>query len=105
MTELAEQYQDPEEVVSHYMGDEQLKTQVKSAILEEKAVAKLLEQTNIKDVEMSYQQVLAAAAKSKPSKMRVPKKANKPAPNTLERGAPLCWCAFPFPDARNHLNE
>ncbi|MGP9593662.1 trigger factor [Halomonas sp. AOP42-C2-25] len=63
VTELAEQYQDPEEVVSHYMGDEQLKTQVKSAILEEKAVAKLLEQTNIKDVEMSYQQVLAAAQK------------------------------------------
>lgn len=63
VTELAEQYQDPEEVVSHYMGDEQLKTQVKSAILEEKAVAKLLEQTNIKDVEMSYQQALAAAQK------------------------------------------
>lgn len=61
VTELAEQYQDPDEVVSYYMGNEQLKTQVKSAILEEKAVAKLLEQTNIKDVEMSYQQALAAA--------------------------------------------
>ncbi|TVP48435.1 MAG: trigger factor [Halomonas sp.] len=63
VTELAEQYQDPEEVVSYYMGNEQMKTQVKSAILEEKAVAKLLEQTNIKDVEMSYQQALAAAQK------------------------------------------
>ena len=61
VTELAEQYQDPDEVVSYYMGNEQMKTQVKSAILEEKAVAKLLEQTNIKDVEMSYQQALAAA--------------------------------------------
>ncbi|MGY2462551.1 trigger factor [Vreelandella sulfidaeris] len=61
VAELAEQYQDPDEVVSYYMGNEQLKTQVKSAILEEKAVAKLLEQTNIKDVEMSYQQALAAA--------------------------------------------
>lgn len=61
VAELAEQYQDPDEVVSYYMGDEQLKTQVKSAILEEQAVAKLLEQTNIKDVEMSYQQALAAA--------------------------------------------
>lgn len=61
VTELAEQYQDPDEVVSYYMGNEELKTQVKSAILEEKAVAKLLEQTNIKDVEMSYQQALAAA--------------------------------------------
>jgi trigger factor len=59
--ELAEQYQDPSEVVDYYMGNEQLKTQVKSAILEEKAVDKLLEQTNVKDVEMSYQQALAAA--------------------------------------------
>ncbi|WP_404474651.1 trigger factor [Vreelandella venusta] len=59
--ELAEQYQDPSEVVSYYMGNEQLKTQVKSAILEEKAVEKLLEQANVKDVEMSYQQALAAA--------------------------------------------
>lgn len=61
VAELAEQYQDPDEVVSYYMGNEELKTQVKSAILEEKAVAKLLEQTNINDVEMSYQQALAAA--------------------------------------------
>ena len=59
--ELAEQYQDPSEVVEYYMGNEQLKTQVKSAILEEKAVEKLLEQANVKDVEMSYQQALAGA--------------------------------------------
>lgn len=59
--ELAEQYQDPSEVVEYYLGNDQLKTQVKSAILEEKAVDKLLEQTNVKDVEMSYQQALAAA--------------------------------------------
>ncbi|OAZ99402.1 trigger factor [Halomonas sp. G11] len=59
--ELAEQYQDPSEVVDYYMGNEQMKTQVKSAILEEKAVDKLLEQATVADVEMSYQQVLAAA--------------------------------------------
>ncbi|MGQ4877004.1 trigger factor [Billgrantia sp. LNSP4103-1] len=59
--ELAEQYQDPQEVIDYYMGNNQLKTQVKSAILEEKAVDKLLEQANVKDVEMSYQQALAAA--------------------------------------------
>jgi trigger factor len=59
--ELAEQYQDPQQVVEYYMGNDQLKTQVKSAILEEKAVDKLLEQANVSDVEMSYQQVLAAA--------------------------------------------
>lgn len=59
--ELAEQYQDPSEVVDYYMGNDQMKTQVKSAVLEEKAVDKLLEQTTVNDVEMSYQQVLAAA--------------------------------------------
>lgn len=59
--ELAEQYQEPAQVVEYYMGNEQMKTQVKSAILEEKAVDALLEQASVKDVEMSYQQVLAAA--------------------------------------------
>lgn len=59
--ELAAQYEDPQEVVDHYMDNDQLKTQVQSAILEEKAVDKLLEQTRVADVEMSYQQALAAA--------------------------------------------
>ncbi|SFU88428.1 trigger factor [Halomonas korlensis] len=59
--ELAQQYQEPEQVVEYYMGNEQMKTQVKSAILEEKAVDILLEQASVKDVEMSYQEALAAA--------------------------------------------
>lgn len=59
--ELAEQYQEPSQVVEYYMGNEQMKTQVKSAILEEKAVDKLLEQASVKDVTMTYQEVLAAA--------------------------------------------
>ncbi|HSP57583.1 MAG TPA: trigger factor [Halomonas sp.] len=61
--ELAQQYQEPEQVVEYYMGNEQMKTQVKSAILEEKAVDILLEQASVKDVEMSYQEALAAAQK------------------------------------------
>ncbi|WP_280545734.1 trigger factor [Halomonas sp. 11-S5] len=59
--ELAQQYQDPEQVVEYYMGNDQLKTQVQSAILEEKAVDVLLEQASVTDVEMSYQEALAAA--------------------------------------------
>ncbi|AXY43328.1 trigger factor [Halomonas sp. JS92-SW72] len=59
--ELAEQYQEPAQVVEYYMGNEQMKTQLKSAILEEKAVDKLLEQASVKDVTMTYQEVLAAA--------------------------------------------
>lgn len=65
--ELAEQYQEPQQVVDYYMGNEQMKTQVKSAVLEEKAVDKLLEQANVSDVTMSYQQVLAAAQKQEES--------------------------------------
>ncbi|GHE22712.1 trigger factor [Halomonas urumqiensis] len=59
--ELAQQYQDPEQVVEYYMGNDQMKTQVKSAILEEKAVDTLLEQASVKDVSMTYQEALAAA--------------------------------------------
>jgi len=59
--ELAQQYQDPEQVVEYYMGNDQLKSQVQSAILEEKAIDVLLEQASVKDVEMSYQEALAAA--------------------------------------------
>ncbi len=61
VAELAQQYQDPEQVVEYYMGNDQLKTQVKSAILEEKGVDKLLEQATVKDVPMTYQEVLVAA--------------------------------------------
>ncbi|WP_372610877.1 trigger factor [Halomonas sp.] len=65
--ELAQQYQEPEQVVEYYMGNDQLKTQVKSAILEEKGVDKLLEQATVKDVPMTYQEVLVAAQKQSES--------------------------------------
>ncbi|MGC3874847.1 trigger factor [Halomonas sp. GXIMD04776] len=61
--ELAQQYQQPEQVIEYYLKDEQMKNQVKSAVLEEKAVDKLLEQAQVKDVEMSYEQALKAAQK------------------------------------------
>lgn len=59
--ELAQQYQQPEQVIEYYLKDEQMKNQVKSAVLEEKAVDKLLEQAQVKDVEMSYEQALQTA--------------------------------------------
>ena len=59
--ELAQQYQDPAQVVEYYMSNDQLKTQVQSAILEEKAIDALLAQAVVNDVAMSYQQALAAA--------------------------------------------
>ncbi|WP_027966769.1 trigger factor [Halomonas halocynthiae] len=59
--DLAKQYQEPEQVVEHYLSNEQMKTQVKSAVLEEKAVDVLLAQANVADVTMTYQEALAAA--------------------------------------------
>ncbi|WP_355660009.1 trigger factor [Halomonas salifodinae] len=59
--ELAQQYQDPQQVVDYYLGNDQLKNQIKSGLLEEKAVELLLGQASVKDVEMSYEQALAAA--------------------------------------------
>lgn len=59
--ELAQQYQEPQQVIDYYLGNDQLKNQVKSSILEEKAVDKLLAQATVKDVEMTYEQVLQAA--------------------------------------------
>ncbi|MCX2523057.1 trigger factor [Larsenimonas rhizosphaerae] len=59
--EFSGQYQEPQELVEHYMNDEQLKNQVKSAVLEQKAVDHLLAQATVKDVEMSYQDALQAA--------------------------------------------
>ncbi|MCM5703773.1 trigger factor [Larsenimonas salina] len=59
--EYSGQYEEPEQLVEHYMNDEQLKNQVKSAVLEKKAVDQLLAQATVNDVEMSYQEALQAA--------------------------------------------
>ncbi|WP_431026311.1 trigger factor [Halomonas sp. H5] len=59
--ELAEQYQDPQQVVDYYLSNDQLKNQIKSSLLEEKAIELLLGQAKVQDVEMSYEQALAAA--------------------------------------------
>ncbi|MGO2132598.1 MAG: trigger factor [Halomonas sp.] len=61
--DLAKQYEEPEQVVEHYLSNEEMKTQVKSAVLEEKAVDVLLGQASVKDVNMTYQEALAAAQK------------------------------------------
>ncbi|WP_148253907.1 trigger factor [Aidingimonas lacisalsi] len=59
--EVAQQYQEPGQVVDYYMNNEQLKNQIKSSILEDKAVDQLLEQANVQDVPMSYEEALQAA--------------------------------------------
>ncbi len=65
--ELASQYQQPEQAVEQYMKNDELKGQIKSAVLEDKAVDKLLEQAQVNDVSMSYEQVLQAAQQAEQS--------------------------------------
>lgn len=65
--ELASQYQQPEQAVEQYMQNDELKGQIKSAVLEDKAVDKLLEQAQVNDVSMSYEQVLQAAQQAEQS--------------------------------------
>ena len=59
--EMAQQYQDPAQVTEYYGSNEQARNQLKSVLLEEKAVDKLLAQAQVKDVAMSYQEALQAA--------------------------------------------
>ncbi|MCE3025889.1 trigger factor [Salinicola sp. DM10] len=62
--ELATQYQQPEQVIEQYLKNDELKNQIKSAVLEDKAVDKLLAQAQVKDVSMSYEDVLQSAQQS-----------------------------------------
>ncbi|SPJ34671.1 trigger factor [Kushneria phyllosphaerae] len=59
--EQAGQFEQPEQVVEQYMGNEQMKNQVKSAVLERKAIDSLLEKANVVETPMSYQEALQAA--------------------------------------------
>ena len=59
--EQAGQFEQPEQVVEQYMGNEQMKNQVKSAVLERKAIDRLLEKASVVETPMSYQEALQAA--------------------------------------------
>ena len=58
---VAEQYRQPADVVEQYMQNEQMKNQLKSAVLENKATEQLLTQAVVKEVKLSYHDALAAA--------------------------------------------
>ncbi|MFC0338724.1 trigger factor [Kushneria avicenniae] len=59
--EQAGQFEQPEQVVEQYMGNEQMKNQVKSAVLERKAIDGLLGKASVVETPMSYQEALQAA--------------------------------------------
>ncbi len=57
--ELAAAYQDPEEVVNYYYGNKELLNSVRSAVLEDAAVSKVLAAARVTEVPVSYEQALA----------------------------------------------
>ncbi|WP_230661721.1 trigger factor [Psychrobacter sp. I-STPA10] len=58
--EAAENYEDPEEVIEYYTNDKQQRANIESVVLEDQVVDYILEQANVTDKDVSYQDLLAA---------------------------------------------
>jgi trigger factor len=61
IAEVAESYEDPQEVIDYYTNDKQQRAQVESVVLEDQVVDYLLGQAKVTDKEVKYQELLAAA--------------------------------------------
>lgn len=59
--EMASTYEDPQEVINYYYGNQQMLQQVEAMVLEETVVEKLLENATVSDKSSTYQEVLAQA--------------------------------------------
>lgn len=57
--EMASTYQDPQEVIEYYYGNQQQLAQVESKVLEDQVVEKLLESAKITENECSYQEAIS----------------------------------------------
>ncbi|MBB1485970.1 trigger factor [Oceanospirillum sediminis] len=68
---LAESYQDPQEVVDYYMGNDQMRQQLESAVLEEKVVDALLAEASVNEVEMSYDDAIKPVEKAEAAEEEV----------------------------------
>lgn len=58
LNEMAETYQDPQQVIDWYMGNEEMLGQIKGLVLEEQVVDKLLEAATVSDVTVSYEDAI-----------------------------------------------
>jgi len=56
--EMAATYQDPEEVINHYYGNQEQLSAIESMVLEDQIVEKILESADVSDSECSYQEAL-----------------------------------------------
>jgi len=62
ITGLASTYEDPEEVINYYYGNQQQLQQVESMVVEDMIVERLLEQGQVTDKACSYEEALAPPA-------------------------------------------
>lgn len=60
--ELASTYEDPEEVINHYYGNQQQLQQIESMVVEDMIVERLLDQGQVTEKTCSYEEVLAPEA-------------------------------------------
>lgn len=58
LEEMAETYQDPQQVIDWYMGNEEMLGQIKGLVLEEQVVDKLLGAAQVTDSEVSYEDAI-----------------------------------------------
>jgi trigger factor len=58
LEEMAETYQDPQQVIDWYMGNEEMLGQIKGLVLEEQVVDLLLETAKVAEVEVSYEEAI-----------------------------------------------
>jgi trigger factor len=59
---LASTYEDPEEVINYYYGNQQQLQEVQSMVLEETVVDNLLAEATVNDKECSYEDVMTPEA-------------------------------------------
>ncbi|MDO6513372.1 trigger factor [Neptuniibacter sp. 2_MG-2023] len=58
LEEMAETYQDPQQVIDWYMGNEEMLGQIKGLVLEEQVVDKLLATAKVSEVSVSYEDAI-----------------------------------------------
>lgn len=61
IAEMAENYEDPQEVVDFYTKDKQQRGQIESVVLEDQVVDYIVDKAKVTDKEVGYQELLASA--------------------------------------------
>ena len=65
--EIARTYEDPQEVVSYYYSNEQQLKEVENRVVEDQVIDHILEEANVSEVQMSYEEVVKPVENNKNS--------------------------------------